>query len=65
MAKRDQITGKVAMSGNVRSHAMNHSRRKFNLNLQKATIKDENGVVRTIRVTARTKKTLKKNNQLI
>ena len=65
MAKKDQLTGKKAMSGNLRSHAMNHSKRKFNLNLQKATIIDENGAKKTIKVTARTKKTLKKNNQLV
>ena len=64
MAKRDQITGKTAMSGNLRSHALNHNRRKFNLNLQKATIM-ENGAPKTIKVTARTKKTLRKNHELI
>lgn len=65
MAKKDAITGKKAMSGNLRSHAMNHSKRLFGLNLQKATIKDENGTKKTILVTARTKKTLRKHNKLV
>ncbi|WP_318035791.1 50S ribosomal protein L28 [Ureaplasma parvum] len=43
MAKRDQLTGKGPLSGNTRSHAMNHSKRRWNVNLQKATIKTENG----------------------
>lgn len=65
MARKDAITGKKAMSGNLRSHAMNHSKRQFNLNLQKATIQDENGAKKTIMVSARTKKSLRKNNKLI
>ncbi|MBR4486482.1 50S ribosomal protein L28 [bacterium] len=65
MAKKDELTGKKAMSGNLRSHAMNHSKRRFNLNLQKAIILDENGAKKTIRVTARTKKTLRKDNKLV
>jgi ribosomal L28 family len=28
MAKRDQLTGKGPLSGNTRSHAMNHSKRR-------------------------------------
>lgn len=65
MARKDAITGKKAMSGNKRSHAMNHSKRLFGLNLQKATIKDKNGAKRTVLVTAKTKKTLRKDNKLI
>lgn len=65
MSRKDEITGKKAMSGNLRSHAMNHSKRKFNLNLQKATIMDDNGARKTILVSARTKKGLRKNNKLI
>ena len=42
MARQDQMTLKKAMSGNYRSHALNSTRRKFNLNLQKVTILENN-----------------------
>ncbi len=35
MSRIDQITGKKAMRGNTRSFAMNHSPRRWELNLQK------------------------------
>ncbi|WP_305133207.1 50S ribosomal protein L28, partial [Thomasclavelia cocleata] len=38
MSRKCQISGKGPMSGNTRSHALNSSRRKWNVNLQKATI---------------------------
>ena len=41
MARQDQMTLKKAMSGNYRSHALNSTRRKFNLNLQKVTRKQQ------------------------
>ncbi|WP_303923181.1 50S ribosomal protein L28 [Ureaplasma parvum] len=63
MAKRDQLTGKGPLSGNTRSHAMNHSKRRWNVNLQKATIKTKNGIQR-VSVSAKTLKTLKKHNLL-
>nr|QIQ09892.1 50S ribosomal protein L28 [uncultured Mycoplasmataceae bacterium] len=63
MSRKDQITGKKAMSGNTRSHALNHSRRQWGLNLQTVTIK-ENGKTKKVRVSARTLKTLRKNNKL-
>ncbi|MDJ1647025.1 50S ribosomal protein L28 [Mycoplasma phocimorsus] len=56
MSRQDMLTGKRAMSGNTRSHALNASKRKFNLNLQKVTI-IENGQKKTLRVTAKTAKT--------
>lgn len=59
MSRQDMLTGKRAMSGNTRSHALNASKRKFNLNLQKVTIV-ENGTKTTLRVTAKTARTLKK-----
>ena len=55
MSRVCAITGKSAMSGNKRSHAMNATRRKWNVNLQKVTI---NG--RTEYVSVRALKTLKK-----
>ena len=38
MSRKCQISGRGPMSGNTRSHALNSSRRKWNVNLQKATI---------------------------
>ncbi|AWX70301.1 50S ribosomal protein L28 [Mycoplasmopsis anatis] len=61
MSRRDQISGKGPQFGNKRSHAMNASRRKFNVNLQKVKIKTASGT-KTLRVSAKTIKTLKKNN---
>lgn len=59
MSRIDTLTGKKAMTGNNRSHALNSSKRRFNLNLQKVTI-NNNGSKQTIRVTAKTARTLKK-----
>lgn len=64
MSRIDQLTLKGPLSGNKRSHAMNHSRRVWNLNLQKVKVKDINGQTITIRVSARTLKTLKKHNAI-
>lgn len=65
MAKVDQITNKRAMTGNTRSHAMNHSRRTWGLNLQKVKIYDENNEIKEVKVSARTLKTLKKHNKVV
>jgi large subunit ribosomal protein L28 len=64
MSRKDAITGKGAMYGNTRSFSMNHSRRTWGLNLQKATVKCANGKTKTIRVSARTLKGLKRDNKL-
>lgn len=60
MPGRDQLTGQKALSGNKRSHALNATKRTFDLNLQKVTVKQENGSGKTIRVTAKNARTLKK-----
>lgn len=65
MARKDQITGKGALSGNKRSHAMNHSKRRWNLNLQTVKMIDANGNVISVKVSARTLKTLKKHNKVV
>lgn len=65
MARRDNLTNKGALSGNTRSHALNHSRRKWNVNLQNVKIYDDNNNVITVRVSARTLKTLKKHNRVV
>lgn len=63
MARRDDITKKGPLAGNTRSHALNHSRRVWNVNLQTVLIKDGKGTKR-VKVSARTIKTLKKHNKL-
>lgn len=65
MARKDTLTGKGALSGNSRSHALNASRRKWNLNLQKIKVMDEDGRVFTIKVSARTLRTLKKQDKVV
>lgn len=64
MARRDQLTNKGPLSGNTRSHAMNHSRRVWNVNLQKVRIQTSDGQTQTIKVSARTLKTLRKQGRL-
>lgn len=64
MARRDQLTNKGPLSGNTRSHAMNHSRRVWNVNLQKVRIQTSDGQTETIKVSARTLKTLRKQGRL-
>lgn len=63
MARQDEITGKRAMSGNYRSHALNTTKRKFNLNLQKVVI-IEDGQKKKVKVSAKTAKTLKKQGRV-
>ncbi|AOX44188.1 MULTISPECIES: 50S ribosomal protein L28 [unclassified Spiroplasma] len=63
MARKCAITGKGALSGNKRSHALNATRRKWNVNLQKVRIVVD-GEVKTLRVATRTLKTLKRKGQI-
>ncbi|WP_031542042.1 50S ribosomal protein L28 [Mesoplasma photuris] len=65
MARKDTLTGKGALSGNSRSHALNATKRKWNLNLQKIKVMDEDGRVFTIKVSARTLRTLKKQDKVV
>ncbi|WP_027334935.1 50S ribosomal protein L28 [Mycoplasmopsis felifaucium] len=64
MSRRDQLSGKGPLVGNIRSHAMNATKRKFNVNLQKITITSSNGTPTTLRVSAKTIKTLKRKGIL-
>lgn len=64
MARRDMLTNKGPLRGNTRSHALNHSRRVWNVNLQKVTIKTDDGNTQTVKVSARTIKTLKKQGRI-
>ncbi|MGL4647494.1 MAG: 50S ribosomal protein L28 [Mycoplasmoidaceae bacterium] len=65
MSRKDQITGKGPLSGNTRSHAMNHSKRRWNLNLQNVKVYDDHGKSVTVKVSARTLKTLKKQKRVV
>lgn len=53
------VTGKKTVFGNKRSHALNATRRTWKSNLQTVRIKDENGKIVKVKVSARA---LKKNN---
>ncbi|MDR1235050.1 MAG: 50S ribosomal protein L28 [Mycoplasmataceae bacterium] len=64
MSRRDQISGKGPLRGNKRSHALNHSRRVWNVNLQTVNIKTGKNTSKRVKVSARTVKTLKKQNKL-
>ncbi|ATZ17084.1 50S ribosomal protein L28 [Williamsoniiplasma luminosum] len=63
MARKDWLTGKGPLSGNSRSHALNATRKKWNLNLQKVKVTDDSGKTYTIKVSARTLRTLKKEER--
>ncbi len=52
------VTGKKTMSGNKRSHSLRATRRKWNVNLQKATIMVD-GKPTKVRISARALKTIK------
>ena len=61
MSRKCEISGKGPMSGNTRSHALNATRRKWNVNLQKATIL-VNGKPKKVNVSARELRTLRKGS---
>ncbi|QQH43687.1 50S ribosomal protein L28 [Mycoplasmopsis bovis] len=58
------LNGKGPLVGNLRSHSMIATKRKFNVNLQKITITNSNGTPTTLRVSAKTIKTLKRKGIL-
>lgn len=58
MSKVCAISGKKQISGNNRSHSLHATRRKWNVNLQKATLMVD-GKPKTVRVSARALRTLK------
>lgn len=63
MSKVCTVTGKKAMSGNRRSHSLRATRRKWNVNLQKATIMVD-GKPQKVRISARALKTLKAKQEV-
>ena len=58
MSRVCAVSGKKAMSGNNRSHSLRATRRKWNVNLQKAHVVID-GKPQTIKISARELKTLK------
>lgn len=60
MSRKCAITGKGALTGNRRSHALNATRRKWNVNLQKVTLLVD-GKPQKVRISARALKTLRKS----
>lgn len=64
MSRKDQITNRGPLTGNKRSHALNHSRRRWNLNLQTVHIKTGKNTSKRVKVSAKTIKKLKKQNKL-
>ncbi|AMC93433.1 50S ribosomal protein L28 [Erysipelothrix larvae] len=58
MPRECYVTGKKTLSGNKRSHSLRATRRKWNVNLQKATIMVDGKPTR-VRISARALKSLK------
>ena len=63
MSRKCPVTGKTPMSGNNRSHSLRATRRKWNVNLQNATIMVD-GKPQKVRVSARALRTLKNQGKL-
>ena len=61
MSRKCQISGKGPMSGNKRSHALNSSRRKWNVNLQKTTVLVD-GKPMKLKISARALRSLRKSS---
>jgi large subunit ribosomal protein L28 len=59
MARVCTVSGRGPMSGNARSHSLRATRRTWNLNLQKYKI-TENGITKTIKMSARAYRSLMK-----
>lgn len=60
MSKVCAVTGKGPLTGNKRSHALNATKRRWNVNLQKVTLLVD-GKPKKVRISARALKTLRKS----
>ena len=60
MSRKCQISGRGPMTGNRRSHELNTTRRRWNVNLQKATILVD-GKPTKVRISAKELRTLRKS----
>jgi large subunit ribosomal protein L28 len=61
MARRCAISGKGPMAGNNVSHAHNKTKRRFLPNLRTVRIKQEDGTMKKIRISAKELRTMRKN----
>jgi large subunit ribosomal protein L28 len=61
MARKCQLTGRVAMSGNNVSHSQRHTKRKWQINLVSVTLVDAKGRKKRMRVSAAALRTLNKD----
>ena len=59
MSRHCPITGKGPLSGNTRSHSLRHTRRRWNVNLQKYKVEIDGKVV-TLRMSTRAYRSLQK-----
>ena len=59
MSRHCSITGKGPLSGNTRSHSLRHTRRRWNVNLQKYKVEIDGKVV-TLRMSTRAYRSLQK-----
>jgi large subunit ribosomal protein L28 len=57
-----KLNTRKALSGNKRSHALNATKRKWNINKQKITVTREDGSKVLVIGSAKDIKTLRKNN---
>ncbi len=64
MARRCYVTGLGTVTGNNRSHSLQATRRTWKANLQKVRIKDEDGRVVRVYVSARALRTMAKNGSV-
>lgn len=64
MAKKCEICGKGQTSGNMVSHSMIHTKRKWNANIQQIRVVDEAGRVRRASVCTRCIRSGKVNRAL-
>jgi large subunit ribosomal protein L28 len=60
MARVCKVSGKGPMTGNARSHSLRATRRTWNVNLQTYQI-TENGVTKSVKMSARAYRSLMKN----
>jgi len=63
MSRKCPLSGKHPVTGNNRSHSLRATRRKWNVNLQKATIVDENGKKVKVLISTSALRTLRKNHK--
>jgi large subunit ribosomal protein L28 len=63
MARKCELTGRVAMTGHNVSHSQRHTKRKWQLNLVNVTLTDASGRKRKLRIAAAALRTLNKDQR--